>query len=134
METVKTVLAVIGLVLIGFIGGFYAHRQMSMHFIQNVMEMRQPKGFQEQFFKRANISEEQQEKIQPIVEGYSNRLGNLHREFRENRHQLIDSMRSEINPHLLPEQIKQMERFSRRFRKGEKKMRKRFKEREKKPE
>lgn len=134
METIKTVLAVTGLVLIGFIGGFYAHRQMSMHFIHNVVEMRQPKGFQEQFFKRANISEEQQGKIQPIVEGYSNRLGQLHRKFRENRHLLIDSMHAEIKPHLLPEQIERMERFSRRFKEGEKKMRKRFKDREKKPE
>lgn len=116
MESVKTILAVIGLVLIGFVGGFYAHRQMSKHFMKSVMEMRQPKGFQEHFYSRIEATDVQREELKPIVEDYAARIGEQHRTFRKARHQLIDSMHTEVKPILTTAQVEKLDQFSRRFR------------------
>mgnify|MGYP006969582724 CR=1 FL=1 len=131
MNTLKTILAITGLVLIGFIAGFYVHRQMSMHFIGHVMEMRQPQGFEDHFVNRLNLDQEQLQQIRPIIKRYSGNIGELHQEFRDSRHHMIDSMHQEIRPYLNADQIEKMEHFSRRFRHDMKKRRKNFHAREK---
>ena len=125
MNRLKTILVVLGLLFIGFVSGFYVHRQMSRHFIKNVMEMRQPKGFQEHFFNRLNASEEQRGKLQPIVSDYGAKIAEEHRAFREKRHALMDSMHADIKPILTAEQFEEVEHFSRRFRERGKKRKKR---------
>lgn len=127
MEKLETILVVLGLIFIGFVSGFYVHRQISKHFIKNVIEMRNPKGFQDQFFNGIGATEEQREQLLPIVESYSAKIGKQHRELRRLRHELIDSMHAEVRPILTEEQIQRMDEFSRRFRDRSRERRKREK-------
>ena len=127
MEKLKTILVVLGLIFIGFVSGFYVHRQVSMHFIKDVIEMRSPKGFQDHFFSRIDATEEQKEQLLPIVETYSAKISQQHRELRRLRHELIDSMHAEVRPLLTEEQIQRMDEFSRRFRDRNRERRKREK-------
>ena len=133
MNKIKIVLAIIGLILIGFVAGFSVHRQMSQKIMHKLIEMREPEGFKEHFMDRLELDDEQRGKVLPVLEKYSPKISDLHRAFRKDRHELIDSMHQEIKPHLNSDQIEMMERFGKRFRSAgkKKKIRKKMPEREK---
>lgn len=135
MNKIKIALAIVGLILIGFVAGFSVHRQMSQKIMHKLIEMREPEGFKEHFMDRLELNEAQRGKVLPVLEKYSPKISELHRTFRKDRHELVDSMHQEIKPHLNADQVDMMERFGKRFRTGKnKKNRKKMPEREKKQE
>ena len=116
METLKTILAIIGLILIGFFAGFFTHREMTMDRIQQIAAMTRGPGFQEQLLDKLEATTQQRQELDPIVQDYGKRLTTLHRESREQRKVVIDSLYNAIRPHLTPQQTVKLEQFSRRFR------------------
>ena len=119
MDAFKTILAVIGLVLIGFFAGFFTHRQMTVKRIEKIADMARGPGFQRQLLDNLNVTAEQRKKLDPVVRDFGRRMAELHRDSREKRRAVIDSLHNTIKPHLTPEQTEKLEKFSRRFRGGQ---------------
>lgn len=132
MNTLKTVLAIIGLVLIGFVAGFFVHRQISKEMIREVSRMGQAKGLENHLLNRLQVDEEQKEILLPIIEVHSHKIDSLHRNLRRQRRLIIKDMHEEMKPHLNETQIEQLEEFNRRFRERGKKRRKKDLQQEKK--
>ncbi|MCB0569261.1 MAG: hypothetical protein KDC66_05840 [Phaeodactylibacter sp.] len=129
MKTYQIVIAAVLLLAVGFGAGFYTHRAMAVKRIQRVAQMRFSEGFENNFFRIIEPTDEQREQLSPIVAHYAGQIAAKNRESRLQQKALIDSMHAEVKPMLTPEQVERLERFSRRFRdfkkhpgkKGEKK-------------
>ena len=116
MRQTKVILAVIGLLTIGFAGGFLTHRSLTVDKIKKVRELGKPRGFQDGLFRLIEASETQRKQIEPIVREYGKRMGDLQKECGQERRVMMDSMHAEMQPFLNPDQIEKLEDFSKRFR------------------
>ena len=105
----------IGLMAIGFVGGFYTHRTISKNVVQKVARLREAPGFQAHLYKMLQPTETQKEELAPILEKYAERMGTFHRQIRHERHHILDSMHQEILPYLDEKQKERLERFGKRF-------------------
>jgi hypothetical protein len=112
---IKTILAMLALVGIGFVAGFYTHRAASKKVIHKVAKLREAPGFEAHFYRILKPDAEQKEQIAPIVSAYAKKVAAIHDATRKNKHMLMDSMHAAIKPYLEEEQIERMEKFSRRF-------------------
>lgn len=135
MKNVKIILAVISLIGIGFVAGFYTHRYAAVKKVHKIREAVGPRGFERQLFKQLEVDQRQKEQLQPIVQSYGEKIGAIFRESRRARRSLVDSMHAEMKPILTEAQYEKLESFSRRFRgKNMLKKPKKRRLREKKPE
>ena len=115
MKNLKIILAILGFVGIGFLIGFYTHRTLSLQRIEKVARMRSPEGFKEAFYQNIHATEAQRQQIEPILNRYGRAMGKSHREWRQDWHDLIDSMHEEIIPLLDDNQAMKLRDFNRRF-------------------
>ncbi len=106
----------VGLILIGFFTGFFTHRQMTINRIEKIADMTRGPGFNRQLLDKLEVTSDQRVLLEPIVQDYGKRLGALHRESRQHRKEVIDSLHAALKPHLTPEQTKRLNSFSKRFR------------------
>lgn len=120
MRTFKIIAAVLSLVGIGFVAGFFTHRYVAVKQIHRVAEMRFASGFEGHLYHIIEASPEQQEQLHPIVHRYAGLISANHIESRARRRTLIDSMHQEIKPLLSAEQLRKLDDFSRRFREHKK--------------
>ncbi len=99
METFKIVLAMLALVLIGFIGGFATHRHLTLERIHETA--RKPGANLERHFQRViDADDTQREQINTIIEKWNNKNRTSHDIHRKERTARIDSMVLEMQPHL----------------------------------
>jgi len=115
MKNLKTILALIALVAIGFVGGFYTHRTISKKYVNRLVKLREAPGFEAHLYRMLEPTEEQKQQLNPIVERYAEKVTTMHRSFRHERHALLDSMHAEIKPLLDEQQVERLERFGKRF-------------------
>ena len=115
MRTLKIVAAVLSLIGVGFMAGFFTHRYVTVQEIHRVAEMRFAPGFEEQLYHIIDADAAQQQQLHPIVHRYAGLIAESHIEFRAQRKTLVDSMHQEIKPLLSEAQIQKLDRFSRRF-------------------
>lgn len=126
MENIKTILAMLGLVLIGFFAGFFLHRHLTHLHLERVSESGTAEGFREQFYSIIQPTNEQKQQIQPLIEDHIEKMRNLNREFRDNRTVLINDLHHHLEHHLDTHQMERFKEFSRRLKKkGIKKRKKR---------
>lgn len=123
MRTLKIVAAVLSLIGIGFVAGFFTHRYVAVQELHRVAEMRFAPGFEEHLYHIIEAGPEQQQQLHPIVHRYAGLISENHIESRARRKALVDSMHQEIKPLLSEEQIEKLDQFSRRFRGRTKKIR-----------
>ena len=116
MKQLKTILAILGILSIGFTGGFFTHRYAAKQTIDKVRQLSFAKGFQNRLLEKIEVSDEQRAQIDPIVKEYGGKMAQLVQESRMKRKKLVDNMHEEIKPYLSEEQIKKLEEFYRRFR------------------
>lgn len=116
MKNTKVVLTVVGLLLLGFLGGFFTHRQMTVQQVQSVREMTQPYGFQRHLLEYLEPTAEQREQLTPIIEEYAHKLGDHIKRHHQERRALVEAMHQQIKPLLTAEQSEKLEHFSNRFR------------------
>ena len=116
MEYAKTILAMIGLVLIGFFAGFFTHQQMTMKRVKTIASIGLKDGFKKHLYHVISPTEEQRNTLDPIVSRYGEKISEIHRKSREERKNTIEQMHGEIKEHLNEEQIEKLKRFSKRFR------------------
>ncbi len=118
MNTLKTVLAIIGLILIGFVGGFITHRQMIKQEVTKVRQLGEAPFFMRQLMNVVDPTEEQRAQLQPILRAHAKTMGEFMRENRNQRQTLIKDLEAQIHPILTEEQIKRLEHFHERFKRG----------------
>jgi len=125
----KTILSVIGLLLIGYVAGFHHHRHITQSRIAEIAAHRiAPNApMAERFFTKINATEEERELLRPIFRKHMRELHQIGQTIRKKRKPVLDSMRAEIEGHLNADQKaefeKVMKRINRSFpkRKGKKK-------------
>ena len=110
MEHTKTILAMIGLVAIGFAGGFFTHAQLTRHHLKQVVKERTIPGFEERLFRVVRLTDEQKEKLSPVVKEFAKDLHRIHSHTRIDRKEVFDSLQVVLEDELTD---KQMERFRR---------------------
>ena len=123
MKTLKIIAAVLSLIGIGFVAGFFTHRYVAVQQIHRVAEMRFAPGFEEHLYHIVDADAKQQKQLHPIVHRYAGLIAENHIESRAKRKTLIDSMHQEIKPLLSAEQALKLDEFSRHFREQMKKRR-----------
>ncbi|MCO6478188.1 MAG: hypothetical protein J5I94_16270 [Phaeodactylibacter sp.] len=121
MRNFKIIAAVLSLIGIGFVAGFFTHRYVAVREIHQVAEMRFAPGFEEHLYHIIEAGPEQQQQLHPIVQRYAGLIAENHIESRARRKTLIDSMHQEIKPLLSAGQLQKLDDFSRRFREHNKK-------------
>ena len=116
MRNIKGILTVIGLLALGFIGGFFTHRQVTIQRVEKIREIGQPRGFQRHLLDFIEPDAAQREQLEPIIRRYAGRMGEQWKTHRQERRALVDAMHEEIKPLLSEEQLKKLDEFSRRVR------------------
>ncbi len=127
-NNIKTLLAVIGLLLIGFVTGFFTQRYLTMQRIQALSNLRFADGFQTHLLNVIDATDEQEEVLKPIIKEFSMKMASLHVGFRQQRRSTIDSLHESLKGHLTQEQIEGLDYFTKRF-KGPSRRNKKFKKR-----
>lgn len=118
MEYGKTILAMIGLVLIGFFAGFFTHQQMTVNRFKKIASFGMKEGFKRHLYRVIEATEEQQQILDPIVEDHATKIGAIHQKGRQEHQKEIAELHNRLEPHLNDEQIKRLKKFSRRFRRN----------------
>lgn len=118
MKTLKTVLTITGLLVIGFTAGFFTNRELIKQQIQRVGDMGGGPRIHDHIFNKIEATAEQQEKLTPIIKEYGQEMGLLMRESRNKRRVLMDSMFAEIKPFLTSEQQSKLVDFRKRYFQG----------------
>ncbi len=101
----------IGLIAIGFAGGFFTHAQLTKKHLRQVAMERTLGGFEERLFRIVKASDEQQERLSKIVREYSESLHRIHAHTIQERKQVFDSLRVALQDELNEEQLKRLEEF-----------------------
>ncbi len=115
MENVKLILAMIGLVAIGFAGGVIVHRSIALQKIEHIQEVARRDGFMHHVMRRLDLSSEQRKQVEPILRKYGKSIYELQLSTLERRVLLIDSLSLEIEPFLEKDQRKHFKRSIKRF-------------------
>lgn len=126
MEKWKTIIAMIGLVAIGFAGGFFTHRSMAKSHFERVARTGTPMGFQERLLDEVlKVDDAQRANLEPIVKEFGRKMGELHKGIRVERGALMDSLCTVISQDLREDQKERLQKFAKR--------QKRMKERKRPP-
>lgn len=104
----------VGLLAIGFSGGFFTHLQLTRHHLEQIKKEATIPGFKERLFHVIGAGEEQRKQLEPIVNKYAERMGQVHSDIRIQRKNILDSLRQELSPQLSAKQMKRLERFAHR--------------------
>ncbi|MCB0629508.1 MAG: hypothetical protein R2824_11975 [Saprospiraceae bacterium] len=116
MMNIKGILTVVGLLALGFIGGFFTHRQVTIKQVQQVREIAQERGFQRHLLDFIEPTPDQREQLEPIIQRYAKQMGKQMMEHRQERQILIDAMHDEIKPLLSDGQLKKLDDFAKKVR------------------
>jgi uncharacterized protein YneF (UPF0154 family) len=116
MEQLKIVLAMIGLVAIGFTGGIFFHRMITTKKIAEARHITREEGFVHHLMQQIEADNTQQQQIEPILRKYGRQIHRIHVEGIEKRIALVDTMLLEIQPLLTLEQQQLIQKRVQRFR------------------
>lgn len=115
MNNIKTTLAVIGLLLIGFIGGFITHRQLVKKEMRRVVRLGEAPLFRQHLIERLDPDSAQLSQIESVLEEHVLEMQQLMLSNRQARADLIRELEKELQPILTKEQLEQLHDFNQRF-------------------
>jgi len=118
MNTLKTILTISGLLIIGFTAGFFTNRELMKRHIQKVGAIGGGTRMETHIFTAIGASDDQKEELGPIIQKHGKELGELWRESRQNRKSIMDAMFAEIKPKLDADQQTKLVDFRKRYSKG----------------
>ena len=118
MQKAKVILVVMGLLLIGFTGGFLTNRYLVQQKVHQLRRLSDGEGLGEIFLKIVDASAEETAELREVFQTYGPQFRELGRTHREERVQLADSLFQELNPLLSEEQLNEVERWRRMLVKG----------------
>ncbi len=111
---VKSLLIIIFTLLIGFILGWLSSTYMNNRRLKEFRSYASYEGFKYHALEILNPTEEQKEKILPIIDEFSRNNLELKEKYREEFVRLMKDYRDELKPLLNEEQIQRLERRRRR--------------------
>lgn len=115
MKTFQIILAILSLVAVGFVAGFYTNRFLVKQNINRVANMRNAHGLQESVYEKIQATPEQRQLIAPAVESYAARIAAVYQESRAKRYALVDSLQAQIEEHLSKQQMNELDNFCDRY-------------------
>jgi hypothetical protein len=105
----KTLLAVMGILIIGFVAGFFTHRSMMEQRLKKLSGKRTAEAVEDRLLRLIEPEDEQLAQLKPVLEKYALRLSELGKAFHQSRLAVYDSLKAEVRPLLREEQIPQLE-------------------------
>jgi Spy/CpxP family protein refolding chaperone len=115
MDKVKNILAVFGLITIGFIAGFVTHRQLVKKEMQRVVRLGEAPMFREHLVRQLDLQPEQKVQVEQILDKHVQQMRQLMQDNRRSRADLIRNLEDDLKPVLSEQQLEQLQRFNRRF-------------------
>lgn len=115
MDKLRTILAVFGLVLIGFVGGFFTHRQMVTKEMQRVVRLGEAPMFRQHLVRALQPDVEQKVQIDKILDAHVKEMRSLMQNSRQERSQLVQQLEQKLEPILTEEQQTTLKNFNQRF-------------------
>ena len=116
LNQIKTILVVVGLLFLGFAGGFFTHKYVVTQHLERIASWRAAEGFQAHLLEMLAVTDEQRALIAPILAETGTKMDSIHHQSRRKRRQAMEEMRADLKIHLTPEQVQKMEAFGKRFR------------------
>lgn len=135
MRTLKIVIAITGLIGIGFVAGFMTQRYVAKARFEKARDFGRGNRMEHYIFRHTNPTEDQIVKLKPIIENYGRQLKEESVTFKRKHKAIRDSLYVEIRQHLTEEQIKALDEAAenkriRLFQKKKEKMRRKKKRNE----
>lgn len=115
MDRFRTILAVGGLVLIGFVAGFITHRQMVKKEMERVVQLGEAPMFRNHLIRVLHPTDEQKKEMETILDEHVKEMKALMLNNRQERGQLIQELEQDLKPILTEEQLETLQQFNRRF-------------------
>jgi uncharacterized membrane-anchored protein YhcB (DUF1043 family) len=115
MDKVKTIFAVFGLIMIGFLAGFITHRQLVKKEMQRVVRLGEAPMFREHLVRHLDLNAEQKVQVEQILDKHVQEMRQLMQNNRRSRADLIRELEADLEPVLSEQQLEQLQRFNRRF-------------------
>ncbi|MEM8889470.1 MAG: hypothetical protein AAGD28_15960 [Bacteroidota bacterium] len=108
---IASILLILLTLMIGFAGGFITQQTLHDNRMKEMREKFSKKDGYVEYMKRImEVTPEQEEAVQPILEEYAPRMHAHMRKFRDEAKLRIDSMAVELAPHVGAEQIEKLKR------------------------
>ena len=115
MSYTKTILAVIGLLIIGFFAGFTTHRQLTQKEVQRVVRLGEAPLFREHLLQALELDSAQEEQVEAILDEHLEEMRRLMRANQQSRRNLVQQLEADLEPLLKPQQLEALRDFNRRF-------------------
>lgn len=115
MDKIKTILAVFGLIMIGFMAGFVTHRQLVKKEMQRVVRLGEAPMFREHLVRQLDLNPEQKIEVQSILDKHVQEMRQQMQNNRQSRADLMHQLEADLKPVLSEQQIKQLQQINRRF-------------------
>lgn len=125
MQKFKVILVVLGLLLVGFVGGFLTNRYLVEQKLHHFRQLERGQNFGDFFLEKIAATEEQQAELRPVLKTFGERFHELGQQQQQERSVLADSLFTTINPFLTEEQQKGGQKWRRFLERGPKKSKER---------
>ena len=111
----KSTLIIIATLIVGIIIGFLINGLITHNRYKRFVEYRKEEGFKSRFYKHFDLTGDQKELIDPIMDKYAKMNSTLMTDFRKKFDSTMSEFHNEVEPYLTPEQIERMEQSKDRF-------------------
>ncbi|GAB5555574.1 MAG: hypothetical protein Sapg2KO_51650 [Saprospiraceae bacterium] len=115
MEKLKTILAIVGLLLMGFLTGFVSHRQLVKKEFKKVARMGETPFFRDHLIETLAPTASQEAELNKILEAHGQRMMKMVQENRQERRALVTQLEEELTPILDEQQKERLKEFNQRF-------------------
>ncbi|WP_367391948.1 hypothetical protein [Lewinella sp. LCG006] len=121
MQKFKVILVVLGLLLVGFVGGFLTNRYLVEQKVRHFRQLERGQNFGDFFLEKIAATEEQQAELRPVLKTFGERFHELGQQHQQERSVLADSLFTTINPFLTEKQQEGGRKWRRFLERGPKK-------------
>ncbi len=106
MKKLKPLFILAGTLIIGFFLGFFTSGYITRYKINTYINATQNEGFANMIFERIDPTDDQKEKLSPIIMKYSMKSNTCVEEYKV----IFDSLRVELEPFLTAGQLQKLEK------------------------
>ncbi|MGH1436771.1 MAG: hypothetical protein ACRBG0_20205 [Lewinella sp.] len=118
MQKFKVILVVLGLLLVGFVGGFLTNRYLVKEKVRHFRQLERGQNFGDLFLEKIAATEEQQLELRPLLKSYGERFHELNKEHQVERISLTDSLFTTMEPMLTEQQQERSQKWRRFLERG----------------
>jgi hypothetical protein len=118
MQKFKVILVVLGLLLVGFVGGFLTNRYLVEQKVHHFRQLKRGQNFGDLFLEKITATEEQQAELRPVLKTFGDRFHALGKEHQQARIALTDSLFTTMEPLLTDDQQERSQKWRRFLERG----------------